>query len=573
MFRRKLASEKAEKIRKFNKKHLWWIIPLLGVFCLVVVQFFWPESRARPFYGFGGENIFLISKDEFAEKVQGDFLNSKVVFEFSGEKFEIEFSKIGARPESHNLTESIFAYPMNEKIIPFSIFKPQNVGEFELVFDETLLEDFLNKYISQREKKPENASISIDQNGEIVVKNDVDGLKILKEELKNSIKSSKKVVGENLKIEVSSEKVLAEKKSAGYLKVKGLVEAKLSKSFSLSSEQKIYTPSRKEIASWISFDEKDGEIKLAINDENLQKYVNSINRELEIPAEKTVVEIVDGREKSRTPGKNGQRISFEKLKQSLEKYFDGEIFYPNFILAYEEVLPSEHKNYSYTNTQEGLQAKVNEIGSRYDVRISLKQLNGAGWEANYRENESTPSASTYKLYVAMKLFDEMNKGSVNWNSGILGTNTKDCFYQMIVVSTNRCAEEWIRMFGRTNLNNFLYGIGFSKTTTFTAYDAARTNVKDLRNAVEGIYGGRLASGENREILLHFMDIQKYPYGIPKGSNGRVFDKVGFLWDYVHDTGIVEHPRGTYAVAIMTKNSGGYATIAQITRELEAFMYP
>ena len=567
-----MAKEKAEKSRKFNKKHLWWIIPLTGVFCLMIVQFFWPESRARPFYSFGGENIFMISKDGFVEKIQGEFSRFKIVFDFMGEKLEIEASKVGASIDSHRLMEDVFSYPISEKIVPFSIFKPRKINEIGFNFDDKTLDSFLTDYVSKREKQPIDASLALNEGGEVVIVNDVEGLEISKKDLKDDIKTSRKSVGGNIHIRVNFKKTQAKKKASGYLGVKELVEKKINQKIYLSSVQKIYTPNRQEIASWISFEEKDGMVKLSVKDEKIKKYVDYINTELEIPAEKIQVDIVDGREKSRTEGKNGKRVSFKSLREKVLKYLNDEIIYPNIILEYEDVRPTEHKNYSYTNTQDGLQAKVNEIGSRYNVRLSLKQLNGAGWEANYRENESTPSASTYKLYVALKLFDEINKGALNWDSAILGTNTRNCFHQMIGISTNHCAEAWIKMFGRTNINNFIYNLGISRNTTFTSYDATRTTARDLRVVTEGIYNGSLASGENRGVLLHEMSKQIHRKGIPSGSAGRVFDKVGFLWDYVHDTAAVEHPRGTYVVSIMTKGAN-YSIIAQIVRELEAFMYP
>jgi len=52
----------------------------------------------------------------------------------------------------------------------------------------------------------------------------------------------------------------------------------------------------------------------------------------------------------------------------------------------------------------------------------------------------------------------------------------------------------------------------------------------------------------------------------------VHDKVGFLWDYVHDTAIVNHPKGNYVMTIMTKGQS-YAAIAAVTREVERIMYP
>jgi beta-lactamase class A len=386
------------------------------------------------------------------------------------------------------------------------------------------------------------------------------------------------ILGEKAKISVAyktiNPKILTEKLEISKRKAEQLLSSNFIFRFEenqngLKVVQKIYTPNRAQVASWLSFD-SDGKIK--INDENFKKYIDELNREREVSPTPTVVKIVDGREESRENGSNGTRVSFEKMKQEIAKYFNEEIEDPNFVLLFEEIKSPEQKSYSYTNSQAGLQAKVNEIGGRYNVRISLKQLNGAGWEANYRENESTPSASTYKLFVAIKLFDEMKKGNRNWDTQILGTSTSDCFYQMIILSTNACAEEWIRQFGRTNINNFAYSFGISSNTNFNSYDAVRTSAIDLRKTVEKIYSGEMVQGDNRRIMLEHMNRQKWRAGIPTGSQGKVYDKVGFLWDYAHDAAIVEHPRGTYALSIMTKGAN-YATIAKITRELEAFMYP
>ena len=52
----------------------------------------------------------------------------------------------------------------------------------------------------------------------------------------------------------------------------------------------------------------------------------------------------------------------------------------------------------------------------------------------------------------------------------------------------------------------------------------------------------------------------------------MWDKVGFIWDYVNDTAIVHHPRGTYVMTIMTKGQS-YGAIAAMTREIERIMYP
>jgi len=147
-----------------------------------------------------------------------------------------------------------------------------------------------------------------------------------------------------------------------------------------------------------------------------------------------------------------------------------------------------------------------------------------------------------------------------------------CFERMTVASTNPCAEKWIAIFGREYINNFIYARGFSSGTSFTTGSANQTTAADLTKYMIGLNDGTLVSGANRDRLLSSLGRHPYRYGIPTGSAGVVHDKVGFLWDYVHDAAIVQHPRGTYIMTIMTKGQS-YAAIATATREIERIMYP
>jgi beta-lactamase class A len=155
---------------------------------------------------------------------------------------------------------------------------------------------------------------------------------------------------------------------------------------------------------------------------------------------------------------------------------------------------------------------------------------------------------------------------------MLDTDVAGCHERMIVVSDNACAEKFIDGFGATNLNNFLYGNSISRLTTFTSSDASKTTAADLEKLLIGIENGSKVSGSDRSRLLDAMGRQKYRAGIPAGSSGKVEDKVGFLWDYLHDAAIVRHPKGTYAAVIMTKGAS-WGRIAEITKELERIMYP
>jgi hypothetical protein len=91
----------------------------------------------------------------------------------------------------------------------------------------------------------------------------------------------------------------------------------------------------------------------------------------------------------------------------------------------------------------------------------------------------------------------------------------------------------------------------------------------------GLDNSTVVKGANRDRLLYNLARQPYKYGIPTGSSvpaNQIYDKVGFLWDYVHDTAIVPHPRGAYVMTIMGKGQG-YGGIAAVAREIERIMYP
>ena len=65
-----------------------------------------------------------------------------------------------------------------------------------------------------------------------------------------------------------------------------------------------------------------------------------------------------------------------------------------------------------TNSEAGLRAYVTYATSTQNVRIVVQQLGGEGWSASGRADESLPSASTYKLFVAKMLFAKMDEGTV-----------------------------------------------------------------------------------------------------------------------------------------------------------------
>jgi hypothetical protein len=335
----------------------------------------------------------------------------------------------------------------------------------------------------------------------------------------------------------------------------------------------VFTPSRDEIATWITIREDGaGALVLGADSEKISAYVATINKEVAVEPGTSNITIVNGYETSRTVAEPGKAINDNLLAVQLaEGLFSQDL---NIIIDSQlvDVPPKIIYNNKYSASEEGLRAYVNDIASSKNVRISLVQLDGNKWTASARETESIPAASTFKLFVALVLFDKMDKGEIHWGDAILDTTVSGCFDRMTIASTNPCATEWINQFGRQYINDFIYARGFSNGTNFLASDAVHTTAADLTKFMIGLQNGSLIGGANRDRLLNSLSTHPYKYGVQTGSHGKAYDKVGFLWDYIHDAAIVVHPRGTYVVTIMTKGYS-YSTIADITRELERIMYP
>jgi beta-lactamase class A len=578
------------KIKKWSSakfQQFWNLVvanynKILLIFCgliliEIVVQCAWPQNLTRPFIKIGINNFGLKNQEYLSRELNGNFIDSKIRLKFRGRIEDFRISEMGGKLDFINVQKIVFEYSIVERMIPFSLFWPSEIAKIEYKFDDNRLSNFINNYAKSHKIEPINAELKISEQGKAFIQDFEKGYEVNQKELKKEIVSFGKNNPRKEIVEVSTTKKFPQKMNKYFEQAKKQVDRILSKGivfkYQLDSKNKVYAVGGAELSKWVELNDDGSSVKIEINSNEYKKFIQKINLEQEVKSGLSIVKMIDGVESSRKTGNSGSRVSVSRNLDQVTKYFKGEDLGNSFVLITESIPPTEKRYYSYTFSQTGLQAKINEIGRRYDVRISLQQLNGNMWGATWRGGEVTPSASTYKLFVALRLFKEIDDGIVTWDGSISGTPIKSCFYQMIIASTNACAESWLKHYSRSGMNNFIRSIGVSNATNFMNGDRPiTTSAEDLRRTIAEVYKGNLSSRDNRNILLDHLARQQWRSGIPSGSKGRVYDKVGFLWNYVHDTAVVEHPRGTYSIAIMTRNAN-YATIAKITRELEAFMYP
>lgn len=223
----------------------------------------------------------------------------------------------------------------------------------------------------------------------------------------------------------------------------------------------------------------------------------------------------------------------------------------------------------FTQSQEGLQAYLDVLAQQYDVRIAVQQLDG-DWSASVRADESAIAASTYKTYVAVYVLNLVQDGTLSHDTVLGGQSVQSCLESMITVSDNDCAYVFLNYLGRDQITQFFQARGY--TTSLEAQDGAIwTSVADLVTLMSQLDSGEILDGAERDYLLELMGEQVYREDIPAGSSGTVSDKVGFLWEYLNDVGIVTTDTGRYALAIISDGES-WSTIANITSNIEAIMY-
>lgn len=538
---------------------------------ILVVQIIYPLDRTLPLAYWQGQHRGYESELTVAADIQKAFDDTTLRLIVDDQSAEVPLGALGAEPQAATTVEQLRDYPFWQRYIPLSLLMPRTAGPVPLTYTNAVATPACQQYADELSRPAVNASIRL-EDGQLIATDDVDGLTVTADDLCRQIQAQDITLGDTIKLTVQADRTTADKTSDDFAAVADQARQALNRELTLVYQDRIFTPPSTQRAEWLQLSGEGEQTALAINQSSVEAYLTEIDQQIGRDPGQTNIHIVNGREAGRDEGQPGQAIDRQPVVQQVQAQLLGQQPVSPITLTLRDVAPTIIYNNRYTATQEGLQAYVSDAARDYNAHIMIQQLDGPGWQAGARQHESIPSASTYKLYVAMKLFDDMAAGRTSWNAPMLGTTVSACFDRMTIASTNPCAEEWLRQWGRQGINQYLYDHGFSQGTNFAHPVAIHSTAADLTNYMARLARGELYDDVYRQRLLQSIGNHPFPYGIPAGSAGRVYDKVGFLWDYVHDAAIVEHPRGRYVMTIMTKGQS-YARIAQITREVERIMYP
>ncbi len=557
--------------KRSHRTMIW--VAFFVVWGVLVVQFMYPLDRAVPFASIGADRVALAAHDDLANRLTEKFNATKVSLKAVDKQATYPLKSAGAELNTEQLIAQLVDYPFWQRFIPLSILWQMPKVEYaDVYYTDTVLKRFSGERSKELSSVPMNARLAI-KDGTLVATPEKTGYEVSSDHIHTVMSSAQLPLGKVTQIVVQSKNIPAERTMKEFSVIKNRAEQALNRPVTIIAGGVEFSPTDTERASWLILDTNTaGGPSLRVDSEKANTYISDMNKQVGDEAGQTDISIVNGRETGRETGKVGRKIDSGVLVEQLSQFILEGKGTARITAQFVTVQPSIIYNSKYTATQDGLRAYVTEQGRTKNVRIDIRQIDGGGWTASTRAEESTVSASTYKLFVSLMLFDKMKRGETSWSDPMLDTTVSTCFDRMTIASTNPCAEKWLAQWGRPVVNSFLYDRGFSTGTTFTSTIANHTTAADLSRYMVGLNSGSIVEEPYRSRLLHSLSVHPYRYGIPTGSKGKVYDKVGFLWDYVHDTAIVKHPQGTYVMTVMTKGQS-YVAIANITREVERIMYP
>ncbi len=565
-----VRSEKAKKVA---------LSGLAVVLALVVlVQIFYPSDRALPFTKLSGSPVGGVTRQEIGELA--DELYDKSTIEVKGHN-EVMIartaSSVGVEMNREALVDQAVNYPWWLRVVPFSsLLAGSDIDEFVASINETDLAEFIEADKSSFVISPQNAQLIV-EDSEARVVGGAQGARLTPDQFERGVKGATYRLGGPTVLAVEFTYTDPAIRQSDLAELRQWASDVLERELSLVFEDTTAAIDRPTIADWLIIDQEDvdsvEDISLSLSSEKVVQFAKEhFDKIIVQPAGVTEVNLIDGIEQSRRPGAVGRAVNGAGVVRELEVALLGEDSTVEAVtVPVQAVAPSLKNNHTFTKTQRGLQAYVNSLAEEGKIRVSVAQIGGNGWRASYLGGEQTVAASTYKIYVVAYALNEISKGKLSYDDKINDMSLRQCIERTIVQSDNDCPEAMMDKFGRTNLNNFLYARGYSRATTFTNTTASQTTTNDLTKAMIEIDNGRLVRGAERSFMLDLMGRSVHRQGIVAGSSAPVQNKVGFLWNYLNDAAIVNHPRGKYAISIMTEGKS-WAKIAEITRKIEGIMY-
>jgi beta-lactamase class A len=193
--------------------------------------------------------------------------------------------------------------------------------------------------------------------------------------------------------------------------------------------------------------------------------------------------------------------------------------------------------------------------------IVVKDLK-TGQVASYQPDRQIASASLYKLFVAERIYQQIDVGQLTSGSpagGGTGETVDQCLTVMINISDNDCGRALGGILGWGAQNQALDQEGYTGTDLSTPQ---QTTANDVGRLFTRLYDRTLLSPSSEDEFIGLLKDQqvnnRLPQGLPAGT--VIAHKTGDLDGVVHDAGIVYGPKTDYLVVV---TSGSWTAVGEV----------
>jgi beta-lactamase class A len=533
---------------------------------VIALQLLYPHSRALPGVKVSGVSVGVQSTQDIQKKLASVYKNATLSVKTDDKTVKTSYDEAGVSIDTKQTAQAAVSYGWGLRLIPFSsLFVASRDTHVAMNYDDDRLAYFAQQTSKDTYIAPINASVAIKGSTVVLVPS-----KPSKTYSKNAIIAAIKKAGHT---PATVAPVAAAVKAAPRTdsQVKGVLQQAqkaVDTPLTLTFDNERKSVNKTEIAGWLDFteDSTTKQLKLTLKNDMVQKYLDTIQGKIYKAPGTTVVQLVDNQEVSRTVGATGRGIDSTKaialITDALHAGKETAVAVPIATLQ-----PTITYNRSYSKTSAGLQALLATIAGAKGFGVAVIDP-GRGINAGVNTGKQFEAASTYKLFVAYAIFQQINSGAMHWTDSINGKQADQCFDDMIVKSDNPCAIAFGNKIGWGNIDNMIHAIGFNGTTLSGA--TKYTNAADLSAYLQRLQAGSLLNSGDTDRLVGAMKRQIYRAGIPAGTGLTVADKVGFVDDVIHDAGIVYGPNGPYIMVVMTSNSS-WSAIADVARQINTFL--
>ena len=333
---RRVSNYKPQQIRRPNQlsqpKRIWrnfarrvnWRlvrkIALAGLLVVVLVQIFFPSGRVLPRVKIADASYGWRSTDQLTDAIQQQFEKSSAKLVADDQTQVVKLSELGASIDASKLAEQTNRYDFWWRLVPFSIFFVGGLlTDLQPTFDDGTLSkasDALAQSMTIKEAK--SGSITINDQNEIIIEAAQDAVDVESSSVQKAVRQASFKIGTTteLKVESKSSKPAVSNDAIKEVKSKLLAMSSRKITITNSLTKEVSLPNSTDILAWLNVDENT---EVSFDEEAIKNYLIKIAGDSVIAAGTTKVVTMDGKETSRTTGKDGRTVDSDPASLKSKK--------------------------------------------------------------------------------------------------------------------------------------------------------------------------------------------------------------------------------------------------------------